>query len=405
MTPEISAENISVSYGDHQIIEKLSLEISQGGFIGILGPNGCGKTTFLRTLSRILTPKEGAVYIEGTDVNEFDSKALARTIGCVSQETNIAFNFTVKDVVMMGRHPHIGRLTPLSEADLKIVDDAMKTTNVSHLADRFVTEISGGERQRVLIARSIAQQPKILLLDEPTSHLDISHQIEILSMIQALTPKITVVGVFHDLNLASHFCDRIVLMETGKIIKVGTPAEVLTTELIKKSFSTRMMVTTHPISGKPYLVPEYGVNQFSGSKKIHVISGGGKGTEVFYMLSLHGFSVTTGILSTNDSDYSSSKILGLDVISEYPFTEISKESIEKQISLINESDAVVVTSMPVGKGNLPNIESLKDTHSKIYFINKFDDYTNGKASEIRNELIENGAEVVENLTELIKKLG
>lgn len=404
MTLELSADEISVSYGDHKVIEKLSLEISQGGFIGILGPNGCGKTTFLRTLSRILKPESGAVFIEGTDVSDFDSKALARTIGCVSQETNIAFNFTVKDVVMMGRHPHIGRLTPLSETDLKIVDDAMKTTNVSHLADRYVTEISGGERQRVLIARSIAQQPKILLLDEPTSHLDINHQIEILGMIQELTPEITVIGVFHDLNLASHFCDRIVLMEKGKIIKVGTPSEVLTPELIKKSFSIRMMVTTHPLSGKPYLVPEYGVNSSPGSKKIHVVSGGGTGTDIFYTLSLHGFSVTAGVLSMNDSDYSAAKTLGLDVIAEPPFTEISKDSIEKQIQMMNESDAVVVSDMPVGKGNLPNIEALKNINTKIYFIKKFDDCTEGTASDLRKELIENGAETVESLTELIKKL-
>ncbi|MDO5843787.1 MAG: ABC transporter ATP-binding protein [Methanocorpusculum sp.] len=404
MTTELSAENLSVSYGDHLVFENLSLAVEQGGFIGILGPNGCGKTTFLRTLSRVLTPDSGTVFIENVDIKEFNVKALARTIGCVSQETSVSFNFTVKDIVMMGRHPHIGRLSPLSEEDLKIVDEAMKTTNVSNLADRFITEISGGERQRVLIARSIAQQPKILLLDEPTSHLDINHQIDILSMIQALTPKITVIGVFHDLNLASHFCDKIVLMEKGKIIKVGTPSEVLTTELIKKSFSIKMMVTTHPVTGKPYLVPEYGVFSSPNSKKIHVISGGGSGTEIFYMLSMYGYSVTAGVLSTNDSDFVSAKTLGLEVISEPPFTEISEESIVKQKQLINESDAVIVTDMPVGAGNLSNIEALKDISAEIYFIRSFSDYTGGKASEIRESLIKNGAEVADSIPELLKKL-
>lgn len=401
---ELYTDNISVSYGNENIIENMSLEFERGGFIGILGPNGCGKTTFLKTISRILSPNTGAVFIDDKDIKEFGSKSLARTLGCVSQETNVAFDFTVKDVVLMGRYPHMGKLTPLSENDLKIAEDAMKTTNVAHLSGRLITEISGGERQRVLIARSIAQQPKILLLDEPTSHLDINHQIDILTMIRSLTPKITVIGVFHDLNLAAHFCDRIILMEKGKVIKSGTPEEVLTKELIKRCFSIKMMVTKHPITFKPYLVPEYGVFSSVNSKKIHVISGGGTGAGLFYTLGFYGFSVTAGVLSMNDSDFESAKTLGYDVICEPPFTKISPESVEKNIKLINESDAVVVTDMPIGFENLPNIEALKNAKTKVYFLKTFEDMTGGVASKIRDGLLCCGAERVCDISELVGKL-
>ncbi|HJJ61882.1 MAG TPA: ABC transporter ATP-binding protein, partial [Methanocorpusculum sp.] len=207
MTFAAEAKDITVGYGDHTVLKSVSLDIEQGGFIGILGPNGCGKTTFLRSLSKVLKPEDGVVYIDGKTVSSYDAKTFAKTLGCVSQETETGFEFTVKDIVLMGRHPHIGRLTPLKAEDYAIAEEAMRFTNVLSFKDRLVTELSGGERQRVLIAKTLAQQPKILLLDEPTNHLDVCHQIEILQLIRSLTPKITVIGVLHDLNLASYFCD------------------------------------------------------------------------------------------------------------------------------------------------------------------------------------------------------
>ncbi len=404
MTPTISADNISISYGDHHVIEEFSLAVDQGGFIGILGPNGCGKTTFLRALSRILKPDLGAVFIEGLKAESYDSRTLAKTIGCVGQETDVAFPFTVREIVLMGRYPHIGKLAPFSANDLAIADEAMKTTNTLHLAERLITEVSGGERQRVLIARTLTQQPKILLLDEPTSHLDINHQIEIMDLIRDLAPRITIIGVFHDLNLASYFCDRIVLMKEGKILTVGTPAEVLTPEKIRESFSVRMMVSTHPLTGKTYLIPEYGVQPASTSIRIHVISGGGTGTEILYTLCLHGFIVSAGVLAASDSDCLTAVKLGLETIIEPPFAVVSDVSVQKLKTMLTNADMIVVTGMPVGHGNLANLTALTGVSTPVYLIGEGEDYTDGEATRIRKTLIKNGAVVTSGVKTLMKML-
>ena len=398
------AANITVGYGEHTVLKSVSLAIEQGGFLGILGPNGCGKTTFLRSLSKVLKPEDGVVYIDGKTVSSYDAKTFAKTVGCVSQETETGFEFSVRDIVLMGRHPHIGRLAPLTAGDYAIADEAMRFTNTLQFKDRLVTELSGGERQRVLIAKTLAQQPKILLLDEPTNHLDVCHQIEILQLIRSLTPKITVIGVLHDLNLASYFCDRIVLMEKGQILSVGTPAEVLTPEQVYNVFSVRMIVSPHPVTGKPYLIPEYGIPQTPGSRHIHVISGGGSGAELFYSLSLHGFTVTAGVLSANDSDAQAASVLGIETILEPPFAAVSEASAARLKELVAKADAVVVTAMPVGHGNLSNLTALAGCKVPVYVLGEFADYTGGRAKEARRKILDEGGVCTPDIMSLMKKL-
>lgn len=398
------ADNITVGYGEHTVLKSVSLAIEQGGFLGILGPNGCGKTTFLRSLSKVLKPEDGVVYIDGKTVSSYDAKTFAKTVGCVSQETETGFEFSVRDIVLMGRHPHIGRLAPLTAEDYAIADEAMRFTNTLQFKDRLVTELSGGERQRVLIAKTLAQQPKILLLDEPTNHLDVCHQIEILQLIRSLTPKITVIGVLHDLNLASYFCDRIVLMEKGQILSVGTPAEVLTPEQVYNVFSVRMIVSPHPVTGKPYLIPEYGIPQTPGSRHIHVISGGGSGAELFYSLSLHGFTVTAGVLSANDSDAQAASVLGIETILEPPFAAVSEASAARLKELVAKADAVVVTAMPVGHGNLSNLTALAGCKVPVYVLGEFADYTGGRAKEARRKILDEGGVCTPDIMSLMKKL-
>ena len=398
------AKDITVGYGEHTVLKSVSLAIEQGGFLGILGPNGCGKTTFLRSLSKVLKPEDGVVYIDGKTVSSYDAKTFAKTVGCVSQETETGFEFSVRDIVLMGRHPHIGRLAPLTAEDYAIADEAMRFTNTLQFKDRLVTELSGGERQRVLIAKTLAQQPKILLLDEPTNHLDVCHQIEILQLIRSLTPKITVIGVLHDLNLASYFCDRIVLMEKGQILSVGTPAEVLTPEQVYNVFSVRMIVSPHPVTGKPYLIPEYGIPQTPGSRHIHVISGGGSGAELFYSLSLHGFTVTAGVLSANDSDAQAASVLGIETILEPPFAAVSEASAARLKELVAKADAVVVTAMPVGHGNLSNLTALAGCKVPVYVLGEFADYTGGRAKEARRQILDEGGVCTPDIMSLMKKL-
>ncbi|MDR3102498.1 MAG: ABC transporter ATP-binding protein [Methanocalculaceae archaeon] len=404
MTPVISAEHLSVSYGDHKVLADISLGVEEGQFIGILGPNGCGKTTFLQTLSRVFAPDAGGVMVEGQDISAYDTKELAKILGCMRQETDAAFPFTVREIVLMGRYPHIRRLAPLAEADLVIANEAMKTTNTLHLADRLITEISGGEQQRVLIARLLAQQPKILLLDEPTSHLDISHQIEILNMLRDLTPKITVISVFHDFNLASYFCDRLVLMSGGGIIATGAPAKVLTAERLLESFHVRMLVNMHPLTGKPYLIPEYGTTATPAAQHVHVMSGGGTGVVLFHLLLLHGCRVTAGVLAANDSDAAAAAALGIEAVVEPPFVAVSEASVRRLKLLLFDADAVVVAAMPIGFGNLSNLSILLETDVPVYFLGKCEDFADGRADVLRARLCECGAVEMSEITDFLRRI-
>ena len=400
----IEVRNITVGYGEHTVIRNLSLSVERGEFVGILGQNGCGKTTLLRSMTKILKPDTGTVFVDGKEIDSYDAKEFAKRVGCVSQVTDTAFAFQVKDIVMMGRHPYAGRLKPLTEEDLKIVDEAMRFTQVLDLKDRLITELSGGERQRVLISKTIAQQPKILLLDEPTNHLDVCHQIEILQMLKSLTPEITVVCVLHDLNLASTFCDRLVLMDKGCIKAAGTPSEVLTPKMVYDTFSVRMIISPHPLTGKPYLVPEYGVFSNPGSKRIHVISGGGSGTELFYAFALRGFAVSAGVLSLNDSDAAAAQTLGIRGVFEPPFAAVSSGSAAKMRELIDDSDAVVLAGMPVGPGNLENLSVLLDVKKPVYILGSVTDFAGGRAKSLCDELVRRGAMTAESLPELVKMM-
>lgn len=410
----VRTEDLGVAYGDTPVLQAVSLAVTEGSFIGVLGPNGSGKTTFLRALSRILKPAAGTVYVEQKEISEFSIRELATRVGAVPQETAISFAFTVEEIVQMGRHPYLGPLSSMKEEDYAICREAMEQTNTAHLADRLITEVSGGERQRVLIARALAQQPKVLLLDEPTSHLDISHQIEILSIIRGLTPRVTVIGVFHDLNLAACFCDRIVLMEKGRVVAAGTPAEVLTDETIGRVFGVRMMVRTHPLTGRPYLVPRYdpAPTANGGSLHVHVVCGGGTGAETMYALSACGYRISAGILSANDSDCTTAEALGIEVLREPPFAPVSPASSTAYADLLDHAAAVVVTEMPVGPGNISNLRALAGRQGLPIFVLapsgtpfSMRDYTGGEATAIFLTLCRDGAVAVRSVPELLEKLG
>ncbi|NLZ29939.1 MAG: ABC transporter ATP-binding protein, partial [Methanomicrobiales archaeon] len=237
---------IDVSYGAKKILETVSLYAERGEILGIIGPNGAGKTTLIKAMSRIVAPEDGEVHLDDRNLDSFSFRELARQVAVVPQGFSITFDYSVRDIVMMGRHPYIGRLSSATPRDLEICDRAMRLANITHLAASSVNEISGGERQRVLIARALAQEPKILLLDEATSNLDISHRIEILNIIRDLTGNVTVISVFHDLNLAAYYCDRLIMLKDRRVLAVGGPRDVLTQETIRAVYGLDVLVKTHP---------------------------------------------------------------------------------------------------------------------------------------------------------------
>jgi len=247
--------DVTSGYGKTKILKDVTFSIDPRDFIGIIGPNGSGKSTLLRTATKVLEPFKGEVYLQKEKLREISLKEMARLAAVVPQDTLFMFPFKVLDVVLMGRIPYISRIGFESKEDLKIAFEALERVDAIHLRDRFIDELSGGERQRVVIAKALAQKPKILFLDEPTTHLDISHQIEIFSLLKNLNKEsgLSVVAILHDLNLASLYCDRLILLSEGRIKKHGTPLEVLDHKIIEDVYKTQVIVKENPITSCPHV--------------------------------------------------------------------------------------------------------------------------------------------------------
>lgn len=253
----LEVQNLKIGYGKELVLDGISFNIEKGKFVSIIGPNGSGKSTLLKTLNHLYIPWEGEILIDGNDINRLKKKELAKEIALVPQETNIDYEFTVEDVVLMGRHPHKGRFQKEDENDYKIINEALKMTNTLHLRDRVITEISGGERQRVIIAKALAQKPSIILLDEPTSHLDINHQIEILNLLKKLNKEngTTIILVIHDINLGVRYSDEIIMLNERKVLGIGSPEEVITKENIELAYNIKVVIEKNKHTDSLYLIP------------------------------------------------------------------------------------------------------------------------------------------------------
>ncbi len=252
-------EKISLGYDKQLVLTDISFEAEPGQIIGIIGPNGCGKSTLIRGITRLIPWRSGEILVNGEKISKLKRLHLARLIGVVPQNTFLPESFTAFEVVLMGRTPHLGYFRYESHKDIAIVKAAMEVTQTIAFAEKRIGELSGGEKQRVTIARALAQEPKILLLDEPTAHLDINFQIEILDLIQNLCQqqKLITIITFHDLNLAVQYCNRLILLHKGTIYRQGTPKEVIDTQVIKEVYGARVFVCPHPINELPttFIIP------------------------------------------------------------------------------------------------------------------------------------------------------
>lgn len=249
-------KNLSGGYAAKTVIKDVTFSINKGDFLGIIGPNGSGKSTLLKIMSKALTPASGCIKFDGEDIRNVELKQFCRKVSFVPQETLIDFAFSVQELTLMGRIPHLGRMQFEGKIDLAAVEKALSLTQALPLKERLVNELSAGERQRVFIARALAQEPVLIFLDEPTAHLDIGHQIQILDLLKKLNRKqnLTIVMVIHDLNLAGEYCDRLILLNEGRIFKEGPAAKTLTYQNIEAVYKTVVVVRDNPISGKPYVI-------------------------------------------------------------------------------------------------------------------------------------------------------
>ena len=247
----LDVRGLRVRLGGADIVRDLRMLVPPGEVVGLLGPNGSGKSTLLRTVYRALAPSGGTLLLDGTALERMPVAESAKHVAALAQESSSDLDFTVAEIVAMGRTPH-NRSGRLTRAELDLCDEAMARVGVTHLRDRGVLGLSGGERQRVLVARALAQQPRLLVLDEPTNHLDLAHQISLLALLREL--DCTVLVVLHDLNLAAAVCDRIHLLAEGRVVRSGTPTEVLTSASIEEVFGARTTVIAHPVTGDPQVL-------------------------------------------------------------------------------------------------------------------------------------------------------
>jgi iron complex transport system ATP-binding protein len=257
MTGLLTAERVSFAYGPRVVLSEVSVAVAPGELLGVIGPNGCGKTTLVRLLSGVLAPQAGSVRFGGVALGAYRRRELARRLAVVPQDATLEFPFTALEVVLMGRAPHLPALGFPRAHDLAVARAAMARLEVAGLEDRPLDRLSGGERQRVLLARALAQEPEVLLLDEPTTHLDLRHQAGIYDVVAELrrTRGIAVISVLHDLNLAALYCDRLVLLAGGRVVREGSPADVLTPDVLGAAYATEVYVGTNPLSGGPVVLP------------------------------------------------------------------------------------------------------------------------------------------------------
>ncbi len=253
----LEVKNLTCGYASGFALEDINFRLNEKEFLGIVGPNGSGKTTFIRAITKLLPIRKGEIVLDGTNIDKMSLKEIARKIAVVPQSFNMEFDISVEEFIFLGRIPHKGAFQFVEDKkDIEMVTNAMELTEILELKDRTVNSLSGGEIQRVAIARALVQEPQLLLLDEPTSHLDIGHQIKILDLLSNLNKEkmLTIISIFHDLNLASEYCNKLLLLKEGRTYSVGKPEEVLTYQNLEQVYRTPVLVQKNTVSGKPYVL-------------------------------------------------------------------------------------------------------------------------------------------------------
>ena len=361
--PATEVLNLSVRLSGKLILDNVSFSAEHGALITLIGPNGSGKTTLLRAIAGLLDDIEGSVWIDGEEISSMNPRSIGRKIAFVPQNPPETHNFTVLDIVSMGRYPHTGRFQMESSSDSEIIENAMSFTDVSALRNHKVSELSGGERQRVFIARALAQNTSIIIMDEPTANLDIQYQLKILKLMREYSRRgICIVTAIHDLSLASRYADSMVMLNKGKIISAGLPEDVLNSDNIEQSYGVSALVYKDPLTGKTTLSTneEYRTTvYFKSESTVHVICGGGTGGRLMHSLKEAGLRVTAGPLGSGDTDRMVADILGVNYIPAMAFAPIGSDMFKVHAQMVKDADLVILCNMPVSPSNVKNLEVAK----------------------------------------------
>ncbi len=358
----IDVSDLSVGYGKHTVLEDLNFSAAGGSIITIIGPNGAGKSTLLKTLIRQLEPKGGTVYLNGKNLFKMEEKAVAKAMSIVMTERVHPELLTCEDIVSFGRFPYTGRMGIPAEHDRNMIREAMELADIEDLKDRYFTEVSDGQRQRVMLARAICQDPEIMILDEPLSFLDIRFKLEWLRILKELAMKkgIAVLMTLHELDLAQKISDRVICVRDGGIVFEGTPDEVFTKDRIEWLYDLR----EQNAENGSYL-PAFGsleLGREPGAPAVFVIGGAGSGIPVYRQLWREGVPFAAGVISSGDLDYPVAEALAQTVITSAPFEPISEADIQAASQILKTCSAVICTLDPAcgfGTMNARSRELLK----------------------------------------------
>jgi iron complex transport system ATP-binding protein len=433
VAPVLQVRDVTFGYDPQPLFYTVALQVQSGEMVGLLGPNGSGKTTLLRLLSGFLQPQQGQILLEGRDLKQWGRKKVAQRIALVPQELHVPFAFTVEHMVSLGRTPFVTSFFGShSRQDQVIMQDAIEAAGVGTMADRIFNELSGGERQRVTIAMALAQQPRVLLLDEPTSHLDIKYQIETLELVQKLNRErgVTVIAAIHDLNLAARYFPRLLLFQRG-VVADGGPAEVLETGLLRRVYGVNVQVgilrgaahlSVLPPAGEMPSEPE----ERTDVSHVHVMAGGGSGEVLMRALADVHIPFVAGALNIGDSDHTLALRLADEVITEQPYAPISSEVLTQVRSSLAYASLLILCPTPIGPGNLALLQeaaqaarhglpvlllvapsaqqvALEEAHERKYrreFAAR--DYTQGEGIKALEILLQSNAVVVQSIGEALE---
>jgi iron complex transport system ATP-binding protein len=392
----LSFSEVRAGYGARAAVDGVSLDVRAGEVVGLVGPNGSGKTTLVRVASRALRPWSGSVRVAGRDPYSMSGRELARLVAVVPQDVVPAFSFSVLEMVLMGRSPHRTGLRTGSAEDWSIVREAMVAVGVQHLADRPVEELSGGERRRVILAQALAQDAPILLLDEPTTHLDIRHVVDLLGIVRRTADRgdRAVVAVLHDLTLAASVCDRLVVLHRGTVFTEGHPEAVVTRELLRSVYEVEAEVESSRATGRPAVVlGSPGVAAASTGRRAHVVGGAGRGAPLLRLLAERGFRVSAGVLHGTDTDEEVAARLDLERVSVPAFSTIDDAAAGTCLKMMRAADVLIVCDAPFGPGNVRNLELALTAAREgvpVILIEEMPvaerDFTQGRATELWNEI-------------------
>jgi iron complex transport system ATP-binding protein len=407
----LSIGAVTAGYDGRRVIQEVSLSVGAGEVVGLIGPNGSGKTTLVRVASRALRPMSGGVRVAGRDPYAIPARQAARLVAVVPQELAPTFSFTALEVVLMGRSPYLSPWGGGGPADYRKAREAMEAAAVHHLADRPLEELSGGEKQGVVLAQALAQDAPVLLLDEPTTHLDLRHVVAILEVVLGLARDRgkAVLAVFHDLNLASGFCDRLVALDGGTVVAEGPPEEVVSRGLLQELYGVDAEVTPHFATGRPTVLlgPPLLPASRGGLPRAHVVGGAGRGAPVMRGLAARGYEVTAGVLHAQDTDAVVAERLNLERVVVPPFSEVDEEARREVVALMRRAALVVLCDAPYGPGNVGNLEAALEAAGKgirVYLLEQVPveerDFTGGEATRLWRRLRKR-AEVARSYEELL----